>query len=140
MDRSPTGPIQSDRQSLLSRVSGHVVFGRLPETHPRRIGCLGCTSHGYAPPGSSTDLARPAPSHEGCSVRQLRSGALDWPFNWTGDCSWSPFYGFRRIKGSPVVSRAFRSCRSGLRIVHVVSPPKGTGGQLITQLRITRSR
>jgi hypothetical protein len=55
-----------------------VVFGRLPETHPRRIRCLGCNCHGDSQPGYSTDLARAASSHEGCPVRHYGAGL------WTG--------------------------------------------------------
>jgi len=73
--------------------------------------------HGY----SSRDLTRSATSHEGCSVRQLRSGALDWPSDWTGNCNWFAFYGFRRVAGSPVVSRARGSRWSHLRVPFVAS-------------------
>ncbi len=107
-----------------------MVFGRLPETHPRRIRCLGCNSHEYSPSRYSTDFARPASSHEGCSVRHLWSGALDRPSYWIGDCNWCAFYGLRRVTGSPMVSRARCSCRSHLWILHVASPSKGTGGRL----------
>ena len=63
---------------------------------------------------------------------------LDWPSDWTGDCSRSVFHGIRRITGISGVSCARRSRWRRLRIPFVLSPPKRASERQTAQVLASR--